>query len=161
MRIFISYSHQDWSICAYFLKRVRSEGKRMTTFLHQAMKDVGEITFWVDREALKGGVAWREEICEAISACDIMLLFVRREVTTDVAIEMGMALGLQKIIVSVVWEGIYNREGQSMFGSSFRDLEAQLAPYQLRDIEAMRWRDTEALPILELLVEHVRAFYGY
>jgi TIR domain len=86
-KIFISYSRSDKSIVDEFIKKLEAAGHPV----------------WVDREGIRGGEQWRQEIVEAIEQNDVFLLVLtNNSIKSDhVRTEVDLAKESHKRIIPV------------------------------------------------------------
>ncbi|MEB3317636.1 MAG: toll/interleukin-1 receptor domain-containing protein [Cyanobacteriota bacterium] len=92
MRIFISYSRHNSDFAKILEMRLSQHG----------------CTVWLDTEKLRLGQFWREEIVQAIAACDyfVILLSTRSIRSENVVKELSLAEGSSKRILPVMIEQV-------------------------------------------------------
>ena len=117
---FISYSHKD---------------ERFADVVAQVL-DRYFYSFWRDKESIPPGRSWRDAIIDGVKSCEVFLVIVPRERSVRVALECGMAMGLDKPIIPM---------GNDM---------AALAEYGLDHLQALRiarYDESACAPLLKLL----------
>ena len=115
-KVFISYAHND-------LQRIR----QIVRELKRANLDI-----WMDTRNLQGGDLWTAEIAEAISACNVFLLFMSESSmkSDDVRREVQLAYEKKKKIVILRLEEV----------KIPRNLQFQLAGIQWTEAGEKNWK---------------------
>jgi hypothetical protein len=132
--IFISYSRADKSIVDEFINQLEAAGHPV----------------WVDREGIRGGEQWRQEIVEAIEQNDVFLLVLtHNSINSDhVRTEVDLAKEGRKKIIPVAMQrveiptsmkyqlaGLQRINMYSDYEDGFRELLASLGGTQEGELE--------------------------
>lgn len=88
--VFISYAHEDNETARGLTKELNRKG----------------FSVWFDERELKSGEAWEQQIKDAISGCNALLLLVGKTALSRLVLaEVGMALGQGKRVIPLIIEG--------------------------------------------------------
>jgi hypothetical protein len=88
--VFISHAHEDNETARGLTKELNRKG----------------FSVWFDERELKSGEAWEQQIKDAISGCNALLLLVSKKtmLSNIVLAEVGMALGQGKRVIPIMVE---------------------------------------------------------
>lgn len=98
MKVFISYSHAE-----PVRQTVHDIVAKLTAAGHQV---------WFDEQHIRAGDSWEQAIREGLKNSDaVVSIFGSEQTQTNVALEMGMAIGAGKRVIPVVIHGGSRRSG--------------------------------------------------